>query len=251
MSGPSFGRSASPASKRSPSSRSSFDERAVLLVGEPVDDVLRPVRPEALCLGDLLRCRGHEPVDGSEVAGEGAREHPADPGDVEAEQNPRERDVLRALDRLDRRARGDLREALDLEELLLREAVEVGQRPDEALLPEDADRLLADAVDVGDARPVDERLEAAGRACAVRAAVHRLALGLDDSDPHNGQCLGIRNSFVPRWCCPGRPDDLRDDVAGALDDDVVAGADAFAVDVLLVVERRPRDRDAADLVPAP
>ena len=55
-----------------------LDESAVLLVGEPVDNVLGPVRAEALDLGDLLRGRRHEPVDRAEVAGEVAREHPAD-----------------------------------------------------------------------------------------------------------------------------------------------------------------------------
>jgi hypothetical protein len=35
-----------------------------------------------------------------------------------------------------------------------------------------------------------------------------------------------------------RADDLRDHVAGALDDDEVTLADVLAVDVLLVVERR-------------
>jgi hypothetical protein len=45
----------------------------------------------------------------------------------------------------------------------------------------------------------------------------------------------------------GRADDLRDDVAGALDDDVVARADLLAVDVLLVVERRAGHGDPADL----
>ena len=41
--------------------------------------------------------------------------------------------------------------------------------------------------------------------------------------------------------------DLRDHVARALDDDRVALADVLAVDVLLVVERRLGDGDAADL----
>jgi hypothetical protein len=46
---------------------------------------------------------------------------------------------------------------------------------------------------------------------------------------------------------PGRSHDLRDDVAGALDDHPVALADLLAVDVLLVVEGRARDHDAADV----
>ena len=44
----------------------------------------------------------------------------------------------------------------------------------------------------------------------------------------------------------GGSDDLRDDVSSALDDDAVAGADVFAVDVLFIVEGCLRDGDASD-----
>ena len=115
VSGPSRGRSSSLASKRRPRLAQLLDERAVLVVREPVDDVLGAVGAEALDLGDLLGSRRDQPVDGAEVAREVAREHPADPGDVEAEEDARERHLLGALDRLDRRARGDLREALELD----------------------------------------------------------------------------------------------------------------------------------------
>src|SRR5215469_5185754 len=151
-----------------------LDQRPVLIVCEPVDDVLGAVGAEALDLGDLLGTRGHQLVDRAEVAREIAREDPADRRDVQAEEYTRERHLLGALDRLDRSGRRDLPEALELEQLLLRQAVKAWQRADEALLPQDADRLLADAVDVGDSGPVDQRLEAARRAGAVRAAVHRL-----------------------------------------------------------------------------
>src|SRR5262249_7649751 len=147
---------------------------------EPVDDVLGAVGAEALDLGDLLGTRGHQLVDRAEVTREIAREDPADRRDVQAEEYTRERHLLGALDRLDRSGRRDLPEALELEQLLLRQAVKAWQRADEALLPQDADRLLADAVDVGDSGPVDQRLEAARRAGAVRAAVHRLAFRLHD-----------------------------------------------------------------------
>ena len=40
--------------------------------------------------------------------------------------------------------------------------------------------------------------------------------------PQSGQCVGIRNSFVPRRCAPAGPTICGNDVAGALDDDVVA-----------------------------
>ena len=71
--------------------------------------------------------------------------------------------------------------------------------------------------------------------------------GFTISAPHSGQCVGIRNGFVPSAMLPRRTDDLRDHVAGALHDHVVALADVLAVDVLLVVQRRARDRHAADL----
>ena len=173
--------------------------------------------------------------------------NPADSRDIQAEEYTRERHLLRALDRLDRRARRDLGEALQLDELLLRQAVEAGQGADEALLPEDADRLLADTVDVGDGRPVDQRLETAGRTRAVRAAVHRLALRLDDLRAAERAMRRHSEFLRPAPMRSRGPDDLGNDVARALDDDVVALADPFAVDVLLVVQRRARDGDAPDL----
>src|SRR5207248_9876085 len=93
----------------------------------------------------------------------------------------RERHGLRGLDRLDRVRRGDLGVAVELEELLLREPVELRERADEPELPQPPDRLLPNAVDV--ARPLhpgDERLQAARGAGAVGTPVHRLALRLDD-----------------------------------------------------------------------
>ena len=45
----------------------------------------------------------------------------------------------------------------------------------------------------------------------------------------------------------GGREDLRDHVAGAQDDHLVAGADVLAREVLLVVQRRHLDRDAADV----
>src|SRR4029079_3828525 len=224
-------------------------ERSVLRVREPLGHRLGPVGAEALDLGDLLRRRGDERVDVEEVAREILREHPADAGDVEPEQHARERHPLpRRLDLLDCVGGRDLTEAVELEQLLLAEAVEVGQRADERLLPQRPDGLLPDAVDVGRPfDPGDQRLEAARRTGPVRAAVHRLALRLHDlraAERAVGRHPELLGAAAVR---PGRADDLRDDVAGPLDDHVVAHADAPAVDVLLVVQRGAGDGHAADL----
>ena len=95
--------------------------------------------------------------------------------------------------------------------------------------------------------PVDQRLEAARRARPVRAAVHRLALRLDDLDAAERAVRRHPERLRPGPVRARGADDLRDHVAGALDDHVVARADLLAVDVLLVVEGRARDGDAADL----
>src|SRR6185437_10712168 len=115
-------------------------------------------------------------------------------------------------------------------------------------IPESAYRLLADAFDVrGSLHPVDQRLEPTRRAGAVGAAVHGLALRLDDVRAAERALLrhleGLRALDVRK----NRADDLRDHVTGTLDDHVVALADVLAVDVFLVVQRRLRHRHAADL----
>src|SRR5262249_22349488 len=105
-----------------------------------------------------------------------------------------------------------------------------------------------DTVDVGRGlHPVDERLEAAGRARAIRAAVYRLALGLDDLRAAERAVRRHLERLRPCAVRAGRADDLRDHVARTLDDHVVSLADVLAVDVLLVVERGARDRHAAHL----
>src|SRR5205085_10348171 len=108
--------------------------------------------------------------------------------------------------------------------------------------------LLADALDVhGRGDPVDQRLEAARGTGSVGAAMHHLALRLDDVGATKRALCRHFERLRPTPVRAGRPDDLRDHVAGALDDDDVALADLLAVDVLLVVQRRPRDGDTADL----
>ena len=86
---------------------------------------------------------------------------PAHVGDVEPEEDARERCPLRVLDRVDGIRCALLLEAVELEQLLLGQPVEVRQRADELELPEAPHELLAHAFDVGGSlHPVDQCLEA-------------------------------------------------------------------------------------------
>ena len=94
-----------------------------------------------------------------------------------------------------------------------------------------------------------QQLPAALRAVAVRAAGED-ALALTVGVSQNGQRSGGRGGSARSGALGrvrGGRDDLRDHVAGAQDDHVVAGAHVLAREVLLVVQRRGLDRDAADV----
>ena len=64
-----------------------FDQRAVLLVLEPLDDDLGAVRAESVNLLDLLLRSVEKAVDVAEVARQALREDPAQLGDVEPEKD--------------------------------------------------------------------------------------------------------------------------------------------------------------------
>ena len=101
---------------------------------------------------------------------------------------------------------------------------------------------------------MNQGLEPAGRAGAVRAAVLHLALRLDDLDAAE---RAVRRHLPHDGAGPvlsGRTDDLRDHVPRPLHDDEVTFADVLAVDVLLIVQRRaghghPADRHRLELGP--
>src|SRR5262249_34053545 len=225
-----------------------LDEPPVCVVCKPFRDRLRALRADALDLLDLLLRGAEQPVDILEVAREVDGRDPADVRDVEAEEYAVERDLLRRLDRLDRVRRGNLAEAVDLQQLLLRQTVKLRDGAHEPELPELPPGLLADASDIGRGLdPVDQRLEPARRTRLVRTAVHRLALWLDDVRAAQGALFRHLERLRAGLVLARRADDLRDDVPGALHDDDVALADVLAVDVLLIVQRCARDGDAADL----
>ena len=56
----------------------------------------------------------------------------------------------------------------------------------------------------------------------------------------------IKGSGIRRSHAENNFDNLRDDVAGALDDDGIAGADILARDFIGIVQGRPADDHAAD-----
>ena len=75
----------------------------------------------------------------------------------------------------------DLGVAVELRQLLRREAVEIGHRAEQALAPRVAARTARRHLRCPlRPDPVDERLQASRGTCPVGAAVHDLALGLDD-----------------------------------------------------------------------
>ena len=133
---------------------------------------------------------------------------------------------------------------------------DVRRRLDQALVVERLDVLLAEPLDIeGVAR--DEMLEALdplGRADkAAGAAPHGIDLAGDGIDLAHGMAAASRAQSgkdelfrALRPLLLNHAENLRDDVAGALDDDRVADADVLALDLILVMQRRVLHHDAAD-----
>jgi hypothetical protein len=110
--------------------------------------------------------------------------------------------------------------------------------------------LLAEALDV-ESVAGDEMLQALD--CLGRtdepagAAPSRLALfAHGDAAAFRAFVREIERLAAFRPLLGDDPDHLRDDIAGALDDDRVALADILALDLVLVVQRRAPHHDAAD-----
>ena len=95
-----------------------------------------------------------------------------------------------------------------------------------------------------------EQLPAAAGAVAVGAAREDRVLGLDRrrvADRAALRRLRRRRAVVALGHVRRRREHLRDHVAGAQHDHLLADADVLAREVLLVVQRRLLDRDAADV----
>ena len=139
---------------------------------------------------------------------------------------------------------------LELGEFFVGEGVEVGDAGDEFVLEEPHDDGVAEAFDVHDAAggEVEEAAGEAGGAIDVDAAVVGLAFGAVDLAVADGAVFGEVEFFVAARVLGVFDDfdDFGDDVAAALDFDVVADEEAEALDLVGVVESGAGDGGAAD-----
>ena len=138
--------------------------------------------------------------------------------------------------------RRDLGEAFELQQLLLRQPVEVGHRGDEPSLQSrrivcsptpSMSAAMTQLMSVSSPRDGHARF---GQRCIASPS------GLTTLPRRAGTFRASGTASSRAVCGSDRADHLRDHVAGALDDHVVALADVLAVDVLLVVERRAARR---------
>ena len=139
---------------------------------------------------------------------------------------------------------------LELGELLVGERVKIGDAGDELVLEELRDDRFAEAFDVHDAArgKVEQAAGEARGAVDVDAAVVDFAFGADDF----AVAVGAVGGEVELLVAAGMLfvlddlDDLGDDVAAALDFDVVADEEAEALDLVGVVEGGAADGGASD-----
>ena len=238
-------------SSRRPFSRELLDQLRGPLVGERLGDLLRHDRADALDLLDLLGVGALQLGDRAEVHRQRLGGDVADAGQAEGVEDALERAPPRGVDRRDQVAGRDLAEALELHQLVLVEVVDVADVGDQALLEEAQRLLLAEPVDVH--RPLaDEVLDVLeglpGAAGAVRADREDGVLGLHRLGAAGGAFLRrLRLARALLAFLGQRRDDLGDHVAGAHHDHLVADPDVLARQVLLVVEGRGGDGDAADV----
>src|SRR6185436_17629716 len=155
----------------------------------------------------------------------------ADLRDPEHVEDPRQRPSARLLDRLVQVLCALPTEAIQRLEVLDREPVEVTALADHPALKQLLEDLPAGTFDIHPATPDEMRelLRHARRACLVRAVDADSSLVLDDgrgADRARRRHLELR--FIARALLDDRPDDLRDHVAGLLDDHAVPEPNVLA-----------------------
>ena len=209
------------------------------------------LRADVLDLLELLLARVGDRLEAGEaVAAELGGGALGGHRDREADQRLAQPDAAAALDRGDHVVGRDLADAVELEQGLPVERVEVRGPVELAGLVEALDPLLADRVDVrgGAARPVDQAADRLGRAGDV-GAVELAAVALLREVLPAARALRRRDDLLLGPGALGGVEHAgheRDHVPGAADEHRVADPHVAGADDLLVGERRARDGRAAD-----
>jgi len=177
------------------------------------------------------------------------RERAADIRDAERRQQPREcRVLLCGRDRVDEVLRGLLGKSIELLDLLRREIEQIGDVVDEPRLHERHDDLLAEPVDVH----LVPRREELDRAEPLRRAADPVRAQQHDPALFARQLRIAERALRRRQECRTRPflgdaEDLRNDLAGFLEQHAIALAEPEPRDLIPVVDRRARHGRAGDV----
>ena len=116
--------------------------------GELRGDRLRHLRPDALGLHELLGPSLQQAVDRAELVCQAASRDVAHLLDPDREQDAVKRSRAGCIDRVDQVARGDLGEAIELEQLLGAQVIEIGGVAHESAAEKRSNECLTEPVDV-------------------------------------------------------------------------------------------------------
>ena len=145
--------------------------------------------------------------------------------------------------------RGFVGHAVQSGQLVGVEVIQVGEMPDELFFEQLIDKFFAEAVDVqgGPLGKVDYIALHLRGTSDVLAAGHYLSLGENHPRVAHGALLRHLRRFLPAGTLgSNHPDDLWDDVPGALHDDRVADARIETANLVLIVQRGARHGHPAD-----
>ena len=207
-------------------------------------DLMRHVGPDAFDAEQVLLGRGAQALDGTELRGQHLRRRLAHLRDAERVKEAAERRMLAVLESRNEVLSRLVREALELDHLLPGQSVEVAGVLDPSLLDDLVERGVAEALDVESttAGEMAQELESLRATERVDASVRDVWLLADDLPPTHRALGGHAPAFLRLLDA----DDLRDDVARAMDDHARAHVDAFLIYLRLVVHRDVAHRDASD-----
>src|SRR5680860_623314 len=226
------------------------DDPSVGAHREELLDALDDGRPDAVHRGELLRRGRLDGVKTAEGPGEGLRRGRAHVADVDPDQHTSQSLRLGFFDRLDQVRRGHLTDALQGDELVGGERVDVTGIVEKTRLHELADTLLAQTLDVhGRAtREVDDPLDPLRRAVDVHAVGVRLALETHQSLTAYRARLRELPAAASTRLAPGdhRTHHLGDDVTRLAHRHQISDPHVAACHLVFVVERREADGGPSD-----